>query len=340
MKQKFRSQLMLIIVILTVFFAAGMTFGATSSKELVIYTPNSDNLLNATIPLFEEKYGIRVELIQGGAGELLSRIDAEKDAPYGDVIFGGGETLFNQYKAALESYTSPNDSEVIPQFRNRAGLCTNYIVEGTAIIVNTELSEGMKIEGYNDLLQPELKGKIAFADPTASSSALFQVENMLAAFGGIEEEGGWEYIKKLMANLDGKVAASSSAASKSVAEGEMTVGLLYEEAALVLVRDGAPIRVVYPEEGTFFSPTPAAIIKDCKNSENARLFIDFLISKECQASIGALGSSRPIRNDVELNSSMRPTAEIKTVEVDEARLVEIIDTIKTRYQDIFVSSYR
>jgi ABC-type Fe3+ transport system substrate-binding protein len=68
--------------------------------------------------------------------------------------------------------------------------------------------------------------------------------------------------------------------------------------------------------------------------------IDFLISKECQASIGALGSSRPIRNDVELNSSMRPTAEIKTVEVDEARLVEIIDTIKTRYQDIFVSSYR
>ena len=146
MKQKFRSSMMFVFTILMAIFAAGTTFGATLNKKLVIYTPNSDNLLNATIPLFEEKYGIKVELIQGGAGELLSRIDAEKDAPYGDVIFGGGETLFNQYKAALEPYTSPNDAEVIPQFRNRAGLCTNYIVEGTAIIVNTELSEGMKIE--------------------------------------------------------------------------------------------------------------------------------------------------------------------------------------------------
>ncbi len=35
----------------------------------------------------------------------------------------------------------------------------------------------MNIEGYNDLLKPELKGKIATADPANSSSAFAQLTN-------------------------------------------------------------------------------------------------------------------------------------------------------------------
>lgn len=38
--------------------------------KLVVYSPNSEGLMNATIPLFEEKYGVDVEVIQAGTGEL------------------------------------------------------------------------------------------------------------------------------------------------------------------------------------------------------------------------------------------------------------------------------
>ncbi len=41
----------------------------------------------------------------------------------------------------------------------------------------------MNIEGYSDLLKPELKGKIATADPANSSSAFAQLTNMLQAMG-------------------------------------------------------------------------------------------------------------------------------------------------------------
>ena len=37
--------------------------------SLVVYSPNSEGLIGATIPAFEEKYGIKVELIQAGTGE-------------------------------------------------------------------------------------------------------------------------------------------------------------------------------------------------------------------------------------------------------------------------------
>ena len=36
--------------------------------KLVVYSPNSEGLMNATIPLFEEKYGVDVEVIQAGTG--------------------------------------------------------------------------------------------------------------------------------------------------------------------------------------------------------------------------------------------------------------------------------
>ena len=40
-----------------------------------------------------------------------------------------------------------------------------------------------KFTGYKDLLLPELKGKIAMGDPTASSSAMAELTNMLLVMG-------------------------------------------------------------------------------------------------------------------------------------------------------------
>ena len=49
--------------------------------SLVVYSPNSEGLIGATIPAFEEKYGIKVELIQAGTGELFKKLESEKEAP-------------------------------------------------------------------------------------------------------------------------------------------------------------------------------------------------------------------------------------------------------------------
>ena len=81
--------------------SAGSTAASTAASgtaaqgggDIVIYSPNSERLLNATIPLFEEKYGVNVELIQAGTGELVKRIQSEKNDPYADVLFGGSWSL-------------------------------------------------------------------------------------------------------------------------------------------------------------------------------------------------------------------------------------------------------
>ncbi len=74
---------------------------------------------------------------------------------------------------------------------------TPYNSDGSCILVNTDLIGDIKIEGYEDLLNPELKGKIAYPDPASSSSAFNQLTNMLVAMGGdYESQEGWDYVAK------------------------------------------------------------------------------------------------------------------------------------------------
>ena len=321
--------------------AAGDDGAAAEEKKLVIYSAATDAQVNAVVPLFEERYGIEVEVITGGTGELLARIDAEGDAPYCDVIFGGGESSYSEYKHVFQDYVSPEDANLIESCRNTQGSCTNYKLD-SAILLNTPALIGdIQIKGYKDLLNPELKGKIASADPTASSSAMKHIETILTDFGGLtlENEEGWNFVSDLIKNLDGKLASGSSAAWKSVADGEMTVVLTYEEAGISLARSGANVAIVYPEEGTVLTPGTVGLIKNCSHPENGKLFIDFVLSQEVQNILCNDLDLRPVRDDVSYPEYFRPASDIKTVALDQLYVnehkAEIVDKFTEVYQGTF-----
>lgn len=312
----------------------------SSSKEsdkLVIYSPNSEGLINATIPAFEEKYGIKVDLIQAGTGELFKKLESEMEAPVADVIFGGSYTQYEQNEKLFEKYVAKDNEQVVDEYRNTTGYSTPYTLDGSVLVVNPDLTKGMKIEGYADLLNPELKGKIATADPANSSSAFAQLTNMLTVMGDFDEQS-WNYVKDLFTLVDGKISSSSSNVYKTVADGEMAVGLSYEDPTVKLLNDGANVKIVYPKEGTVFLPASAAIIKDAKNMGNAKKFIDFIISKEVQDTLGTKTTNRPVLKDAETSDNMKPLKDIKTVTENYKYVIENKDEIVNKYNDIFVET--
>lgn len=329
---------------LLVLFAALLVLASCSSNtptegekstKLVVYSPNSEGLINSTIPAFEEKYGITVELIQAGTGELFKKLQTEASNPVADVMFGGAFSTFTQNEDIFEPYTSQNDGLVMEEYRNTTGYITPYVLDGSVLIYNKSLIGDIEINGYADLLNPELKGKIATADPAASSSAFAQLTNMLLAMGGYEDDAAWEYVKELFVNVDGKIASGSSAVYKSVADGEMVVGLTYEDPTAALVKDGADIQIVYPEEGTVFLPAGSAIVKNAKNMDNAKLFIDFITSKEVQDVYGTQTTNRPVLADVEMSDAMLPMGDIKQITEDIPYITENKPAMVERFKELF-----
>lgn len=306
--------------------------------ELVVYSPNSEGLMNATIPLFEEKYGIKVEVIQAGTGELVKRIQSEQNDPYADVLFGGSWSLMYDNEDLWEPYVSANDGNVLDAYKNTCGFITGNVLDGSCLIVNTDLIGDIPMEGYADLLNPELKGKISTADPANSSSAFAQLTNILLAVGGYEDEAAWQYVEDLFTNIDGKICESSSAVYKGVADGEYVVGLSYEDPCAQLVKDGAPVKIIYPKEGSVYLPASATIIKGAKNMDNAKLFIDFILSEEVQNIWGSTLTNRPVMKDAQTSDFMTPMADIYVIEEDipyvSSHKQEIVDKFTDIYTDI------
>lgn len=339
--KKIASVVVLSLVLVTLLAACGNGDSAKnkdSKKDntLVVYSPNSENIVNTLIPMFEDETGIKVELVSAGTGELLKRISSEKDKPYADVMFGGLNKSKLTNEDLFEKYTSKNDKEMLAGHQNIDCVLTPYITDGSNILVNTDLIGDIKVESYEDLLNPKLKGKIAAADPASSSSAFAQLTNMLLAVGGdYNSQKGWDYVGKLIENLDGKVANGSGAVHKGVADGEFAVGLTYEDPSASYVRDGAPVKVVYPKEGSVYLDASLGIIKNAKHKENAEKFVDFMTSKEAQDVFGNDLTNRPLRKDAKLGDHMTPMKDIKTLEEDEDYVQKNKDKIVKEYTELF-----
>lgn len=310
---------------------------AEATDKLVVYSPNSEGIINAVVPLFEETYGIDVELIQAGTGELMKRLSSETNDPYCDVMFGGSQINYVVNKDLFQDYTSAGDAELPEAYQNTLGYATSYVLDGRCLIVNKDLIGTTTVESYADLLKPELKGKISYGDPANSSSAFSQLANMLLAMGGYESDAAWAYVGNLLEQIDCVLSPSSSGIYKGVADGEMTVGVSYEDPCAKLVQNGANVNLVYPSEGTVFSPSSMAIVKESKNQINAQTFIDFVISKKVQDIFGSTLTNRPVRADAATGDYMTPIADIVTIQEDSEYVFSHKTEIVERFQELYIS---
>ena len=307
------------------------------TDKLVIYCPHPLAFINPLVNEFEKQSGVKVEVVAAGSGELLKRVESEKSNPLGDIFWGGSLGTMKPKANLFENYKSANEEKIQDAFKNTEGPLTRFTDIPSVIMVNTNLVGDIKVEGYEDLLNPKLKGKIAFADPAKSSSSYEHIINMLYAMGKGDPEKGWDYVKALCGNLDGKLLSGSSAVYKGVADGEYAVGLTFEEGGAKYVADGAPVKLVYMKEGVISKPDGVYIIKNAKNMENAKKFIDFITSKDAQTIIVKQLHRRSIRTDVEPPKGLIEKDKIKIINDDEA--VVVANKVKwlDKFKDVYTS---
>ena len=306
-------------------------------NSLVIYCPHPLAFINPLVEEFEKESGVKVEVIAAGTGELLKRVESEKANPLGDIFWGGSLNTMKPKAALFENYTSVNEDHIQPAFKNVEGTMTRFTDIPSVIMVNTNLIGDIKVNGYEDLLNPALKGKIAFADPSKSSSSYEHLINMLYAMGNGDPDKGWDYVEKLCRNLDGKLLSGSSAVYKGVADGEYAVGLTFEEGGAKYVADGAPVKLVYMKEGVISKPDGIYIIKNAKHMENAKKFIDFITSKEAQSIIASQLHRRSVRDDVDPPVGLLPKDQIKIIDDNEQVVEKNKKSWLDKFKDIFTS---
>ncbi len=316
--------------------AKATTPSTSASKRVTIYSPHPSGPLNAGIKEFQEKTGITVDLVAAGTGELLKRIEAESANPQCDVFWGGGADSLAAYSKFFEVFKPSDIANIDKNYLAADNIWTGESPLPMIIMYNKKLvSEADVPKSWADLLSPKFKGKIAYADPNKSGSSYTILCTLLTAFG--KDDGkGWDFVKSLVKNLDGKLQGSSGDVYKKVSDGEFSVGLTLEKEAYTYVKSGANVGIAYPSEGTSAVPDGIALIKGAKNKDNAATFINFILNKDSQKMMSETFSRRPVRTDTNPPEGLPALKDIKFVDYDFSWASSKKEEILSKWKDVIV----
>jgi iron(III) transport system substrate-binding protein len=298
--------------------AAALMFGgpAAGQGRLVVYSSNDANLNRFVFEAFTRETGIEVDPVEGGSGVVFRRIASERERPLGDAVWGVSRALLTANRMLLAPYASKNKDAVPAEFRDAEDRWIGTNVHLLVILQNTKLVAAAGPKTWADLVDPRWKGKIAFTDPANSGSAFTNLTMLAERWGG--GEAGWNKVAQLLANT--KVLNRSTLVFQGVGNGEFALGMSLEYAGLLWASNGAPVKVVYPQDGTVAQMEGVAIIKGGPNPEAAKAFVDYVTRKDVREAILGFAFRRAARQDLDLAKlpgQMPPLADVKLIPYDE-----------------------
>lgn len=250
--------------------------------EITVYTALEDEQVTEYLAVFNEEYpDITVNVVRESTGIITARLLAEKDNPQADVVWGtaASSMMVLDDQDGLKGYAPEGVDRILPEFKSDKEVPTWVGIDAweTAFVVNTVEAEKLglpEITSYEDLLDPAFAGHIVMSNPNSSGTGFLTVSAILQIMG---EEEGWAYLEALHNNI-AQYTHSGSKPAKMAASGECAVGISFGYAGLSQKEDGAPVEVIFPEEGSGWDLEANALINKEEINPAAYTFLDWAIS--------------------------------------------------------------
>ena len=277
---------------LLILAAVGCERPGAGGGVVVVYTSVDEPVARPVLEEFTRRTGVRVEIrtdteANKSAG-LAARLEAEKDNPRADVWWGN--EVFRTIRLAdagvLAAYESPAAKDIPNTFKDPANRWAGNGLRARVIGVHAgdKAPPGemawLPNGSLEDLLRPELKGRVAIANPRAGTTS-GHVAALYVLWGDARAAA---FFKGLRDN-EVKVLGGNGDVAAEVAKGTVWVGLTDNDDVDNVAREGGKIQAVLPDQktiGTLTIPCTAALVSGAKNAESARKLIDYLLSAEVE----------------------------------------------------------
>lgn len=278
-----------------------------ASQKLVIYTGRDKEVYDPVIAKFIEKYPEykkeNIQVLQMGAQEILERIRAEKDNPQCDFWWGGTDAQLNAAagEGLLEAYKPTFDSAIPAGFKDPEGRWYGEMVLPEVIEYNSDALKPEDLpKDWDGLLDPKWKDKIIIraVAPSGTMRTIYaaMIYRQMKATGDVEK--GFEWLKKLDANTK-EYAANPTDMHLKLARQEGLLSL-WNLQDVLLQRNvkKLPLNYAIPESGVPMLVDGVAVVKNAKNADGAKKFMEVLFSPEVQLMLSEKVYQIPSRTDL------------------------------------------
>lgn len=317
-------------VIFSIIILFAVNVASFASEKVVVYSAGPGGLAQEIAQGFEDKTGIKVDLYQATTGKVLGRLEAEKSNPVADVVvlasWPAAMGLKNQ--GLLMQYSGAKNSDKLNKGWNDNNYYFGYSASALGITYNTNLLKNPG-KDWADYTKKDFRSQVSMPDPSQSGSALDFVCGYISNNPG----NGWDLFQNLKENKISVAGSNRPALNTVITGGKAVVLAGVDYMAFKAMKDGEPVNIIYPKSGTVVNPRPAMILKTAHNIQNAKKFIDYILSDEAQKMV-ADNLIIPGRADIPVSKDRIPYDKIPQFKIDWEWMSEHQTEINSKFHEI------
>jgi iron(III) transport system substrate-binding protein len=281
---------------------------------------------------FEKRYGIKVEMLRTGGGNVIRRFLQEADAGRVsvDVITMSDMSAANAItkRGLFVPFKPEGFDKVIPDAKDPNG---NYIAQRLTLVGmvarTDKVAAANRPTAWTDLTHPKYKGLLVMADPSFTAIQLMVV-------GTLSKIIGWQFYEALRKN-DTMIVQGHEQIYDMVKRGERVIAA--ESSDPRIYNNGtmpANMVAIFPQVGTMIVPSPTAVIKGSPHPNAAKLFAQFNLSFDVQQKFTEEGRPSP-RVDVPVPEGLPRLDTLKLYPIDYDEIERTGRQLKAKFADIF-----
>jgi iron(III) transport system substrate-binding protein len=286
---------------------------ARKEGKVVIIGPPDPEARENIPKAFKAKYGITVEYLGGRSSDTAARLRTERasgvytvDAalsgmltmasifyaekmldPVRPALIDPDVTDGRKWKSGKLWFIDPEDQYILRLFSTRTAM----------FYLNTNQVKPEEIQSAEDLISAKFKGKIITSDPTLPGIGSMDAARFYIQFGE-------DYVKKLYLDQKMMVSRDRRQIGDGLARGAYPIALGAEDEEMErLQKEGFPIHRVYSLKGMFDVVSPSvghvALFNNAPHPNAAKLFVNWIASKEGLEVYSRARGGAPTRNDID-----------------------------------------
>ena len=264
--------------------------GGASAKDVVVVTSFPKELFETYKKAFELKHpGVNVVINSKQTNAGVTYLRETKTKPEADIFWVSAPDAFQTLDTdgLLEKYAPPN--EIIAKIPAKIGNFPihdpdgkyfGFAISGYGMMWNKSYLKAHKLPApkeWTDLADPRYHNHLVISAPSRSGTTHLTVETILQAYGW---EKGWALLLNAGGNM-GSITERSFGVPEAVISGQYGIGVVIDFFGLSAIASGQPVEFIYPSL-TAVVPASVGIVKGGPNPQEARAFVNYLLSEAGQ----------------------------------------------------------
>ena len=307
-----------------------------------IYTDRHYDIDDVIFEKFTKETGIKVNVVEGKASDLLQRIELEGDSTRADIFFTSdvGRLVQADQKGIFGSVTSPILDENIPShLKSSEGKWFGLTKRARIIVYRKDSISPDDLSTYEDLTKPKWAGRIAIRQ----SNNVYNQSLLASIIAANGEDSAARWVKGVVANMYQDPSGNDRDQVKAIYAGKADVavvntyyiGKMLNSENELEVKAGESVGVFYPNQngrGAHINVSGAGVTKNSSNKVNAIKFIEFLSGEEVQGEFDEANYEFPVNPKVSPSGVVTSWGEFKedtvpleTIGENNSKAIELFD---------------